>query len=165
MGDHPAAGFAQPDWTPSVYHAECCVECTRQQAWHAVLDYTSWNPDFANAEIIPISGKPGMEGELVLMKLRSASGDLLAEFHSQTVRIVPETCIVWYVHPKEGTAFRNFVDFSLEEAPAGVRFSIRYYAQNPLSGDPLRQQRQGMQAGLEELTRAFQRHCAQPPRS
>jgi hypothetical protein len=145
--------------TPSVYYAESLVNCTLQDAWLKMLDYKAWNPDFANAKTSLARGEIQTEGELTLITLFDAKRDPVAEFYAETAKLLAPHHIVWYVYPKEGDAFRNFVDFALDETPSGVKFSIHYYAQNPLSGDALAQLRSDMKASLRNLTIAFKEHC------
>src|SRR5262245_58205337 len=106
---------------PTVYYAESLVNCTLRKAWKIMLDYQSWNPTFAEAEVIPVRGEPSTEGELVLIRksLTDVKGEPLPQFYAETVKVVPDRRIVWYVYPKEGDAFRNFVDFGLTEVAAG----------------------------------------------
>ena len=150
---------ATPAWLPSVYYAETLVNCALDVAWKLMLDYQAWNPDFATAQIERLRGEASAEGELNLIKMVGDNGEVLAEFYSETVKVVSRRHIVWYVYPKEGSAFRNFVDFWLENAESRVRFSIYYYAQNPVTLDTLAQQRQEMEAGLQNLAAAFKAYC------
>jgi hypothetical protein len=157
------------DWTPSIHYAESYVACSLQQAWNLVLDYPSWNPSFVGAEVIPVSGPRGGEGEVVQIKkqLKAVTGDSLPPFYAKTVKLVPLRHIAWYVYPMEGDAetFRNFVDFGLSEVAQGLRFSVNYYAQARLTADLLSKQRAERDASLGRLVLAFKRHCEGAGRS
>lgn len=148
-------------WAPSVYYVESFVSCSLRKAWELMLDYRAWNPSFADAEVTRVSGEPNTVGEIVLIKksLLDVTGEPLPEFYAETVKLVPFNHIVWYVYPKAGDSFRNFVDFGLAESPGGVKFYIDYYAQNPLSGELLAKERQQSESGLRDLTLAFKNHC------
>jgi hypothetical protein len=146
---------------PTVYYAETTIDCSLDKAWMSLLRYESWNPTFANAEVVRVAGDHRSEGELVqIRKMRKdVKGDPLPEFFALTVKVVPRAHIVWYVYPKEGSAFRNFVDFGISEAPSGVKFNIRYYAQDALSGELLQKQRTDYEAGMHRLAAAFKQYC------
>lgn len=155
------AGQNTHNWTPSVYYAEILVNCTKEKAWKAMLDYQAWNPTFIGAQVTPVCGKPGTEGEVVRIgkQLSDVNGDPLPEFFAETVKVVPERHIVWYVHPKEGDAFCNFVDFGLVEAGGEVKFQVLYYEQNRLSGSVLLRQREQFEATLLAVAAAFKSYC------
>jgi hypothetical protein len=129
------------------------------KAWKIMLDYKAWNPDFANSRVTLVSGQAGGEDEVVLIQPLDANGVPIMEFYAATVKVVPRRHIVWYVYPKEGTAFRNFVDFGLSETSSGVTFNIAYYAQSPLSGEALLAERQNSEASLGNLATAFKQYC------
>jgi len=147
---------------PSVYYAESVVRCPLDEAWHAMLDYQAWNPNFTNAQVTLVDGVPGQEGELNLISIHGGDGAVLAEFYSRTVKLVLLRHVVWYVYPKQGESFRNFVDFWLEQTESGVRFRIFYYAQNWLSCQQLSQERASSEAALNSLAAAFKQYCESP---
>lgn len=151
----------QGEWSPSVFYVECLIECSIEHAWPRLLDYEAWNPSFVGAQVEPVYGAPQSEGEVVLIKktVPRADGKLSPEFYAETVKVVPSRRVVWYVHPKEGNAFRNFVDFSLTEVSNGVKFNVCYYAQHPLSGESLRIERIGGEAALHTYAQAFKKYC------
>jgi hypothetical protein len=149
-----------PGWVPSVYYAQSVVRCPLTKAWETLLDYEAWNPTFVGAHVVPVRGEPRTEGELVLIRksLTDVKGEPL-EFYAETVKVSPQRHIVWYVYPKEGQAFRNFVEFGLAEAFSGVQFDIRYYAQNRLPAQLLIQERNATAAILRDSALAFKRYC------
>jgi hypothetical protein len=151
----------QSEWNASVYHAECVVECNLATAWEKLLDYVSWNPTFAGAKVVPISGEYRKEGEVVLIKksISTVSGEPLSAFYAETVKVVPSRRIVWYVYPIEGELFRNFVDFSLAETPTGIKFAISYYEQTHLTEDLLSLQRTELPKIARRVTLAFKQYC------
>jgi len=146
---------------PAVYYAEVKVNCPLEKAWKILLDYEAWNPTFIGAQVVPVQGPRRAEGELVLIEksLSNTNGEPLPAFYAQTIKMVPRSHIVWYVYPKEGEAFRNFVDFGLTEARSGVGFNIYYYAQTVTSGDLLIQQRKDSEAMMQTVALAFKKYC------
>lgn len=146
---------------PSVYYAESVVNCPLNHAWRALLNYQAWNPSFAGAQVTHTHGEQGREGEIVQIQksIMDASGKPWPEFYAETVKLVPQRHVVWFVYSKAGDLSRNFVDFGLEPATSGVKLSIQYYALNPLAGEALAAQRRQMEAALGELATAFKNHC------
>jgi hypothetical protein len=151
--------------TPSVYYAESEVECTLAKAWEILLDYPAWNPTFAGAQVSTVKGAPRTEGEVVLIRkpLLDVKGEPIPEFYAETVKLAPQRHIVWYVYPKAGEDFRNFVDFGLAETAHGVRFNIYYYEQNLLSGELLEKQRRDYAAALQHTANTFKAYCESRP--
>ncbi len=149
------------EWKASIYEAQSLVTCSLPDAWRSLLDYQSWNPSFADSEVVTVKGAPRTEGEVVLIKkkLLDVTGAPLPQFFAETVRLVPSRQVVWYVYPKDGDSFRNFVDFRLSETSEGVRFEIHYYAQDRLAEDLLRKQRREYQRFFDNLAFAFKKYC------
>jgi hypothetical protein len=153
--------FDPMSWAPSVYYANSLVNCPLPKVWELLLDYEAWNPSFADALVTRVAGEPRTEGEIVLIKksVLDAIGQPIPEFYAETVKLIVPRRIVWYVYPREGDSFRNFVDFGLTEVATGVRFNIDYYAQNPLVGELLSKERVHSETGLHDLALAFKRYC------
>jgi len=151
-------GLTREPSRPSVSYVEILVRCTLQDAWTMMLDYKAWNPDFARAETTLVRGEPGSEGELTLISMLGEDRSPVSQFYAETIKVVAPYHIVWYLFPKEGDSFRNFVDFWLEETHPGVKFRIYYYAQNRVS-EQRQQLRMDMEASLRNLTLAFKRYC------
>lgn len=149
------------EWSPSVFFVECVITCPIEHAWKCLLDYKAWNPSFVGAQVIPIRGAPSSEGEVVLIrkKVPRPDGKMSPEFYAETVKIIPYRRIVWYVHPKDGNTFRNFVDFGLTEVANGVKYNVCYYAQHPLSGEALKIERMGNEDALPKYAQAFKEYC------
>jgi hypothetical protein len=148
-------------WAASVYYVHGALNSTIEKAWTRMLNYEAWNPSFAGAHVTLIRGQRRCEGELILIKkaIIDSAGQPWPEFYAETVKLVPSQHIVWYIYPKEGDAFRNFVDFGLAEDSSGLSFNIHYYAQSRVAGDALLQQRKEMEIALGELVAAFKAHC------
>jgi hypothetical protein len=155
MGDE----LSKEPLRPSVFYAESAVRCRLQDAWRMMLDYKAWNPDFVHSETNSVRGEPGCEGELTLITQLDGNRTPVAQFYAETVKLVPPYHIVWYVFPKEGDAFRNFVDFWLEETSSGVKFRIYYYAQNSVGVQALAQLRTDIETSLRNLVMAFKSYC------
>ena len=148
-------------WIPSVYRTESLIKCSLQTAWRCLLDYPQWNPSFRGAEIIAISGNPRSEGEVVLIRkpITDVTGAPLPEFFAETVKLRPQEQIVWYVYPKDGISFFNFVDFRIGEFGSRVKFDINYYAQDLLPIELLLRQREEYTQFFCELAEAFKAFC------
>ena len=149
------------DWVPSVYSASIDVHCPIERAWPILLDYQTWNPHFAGVEVTRVPGTPDGEGEIVLIKDRVpyVEGEPPPEFYAQTV-IVREPCqIVWCVFSKHGPEFRNFVDFSLNRTPGGVKFELRYYEELNISVQKLAAHRSESESVYANLVAAFKAYA------
>jgi hypothetical protein len=142
-------------WSSSVSCAASEITCTLEHAWRMLPHYELWNPTFAKAEVRRVSGRSHTEGDLVLI----TKDDGLPSFYSEIVRIIPGERIVWYAHPKEGTPFRKFIDFSLASIPSGVRFCICCYEELQLRGEALETYRKEFQASLHNVAIAFKTYC------
>ena len=149
------------NWTPSVYQAESTVNRKLSEVWPLLLNYEAWNPSFSDAQVSQIVGDPRSEGGIVLIRknFKDGTGEPIPEFYAETAKLVQNQQIVWYVYPKEGQVFRNFVDFRLREVSQGVNFSIHYYAQDRLPRERLIKQRAEYQQFLNDLAIAFKRYC------
>jgi hypothetical protein len=147
------------DWSPSVYYAHAVVACTPDIAWQHALRYEDWNPGLRGALVTRVSGCAREEGELVLIQTRDEFGAALPAFYARTVRVVPRHHVVWFVYPKEGSSFRNFLDFGLIELPGRVQFNVCYYTQDKLSGEALGRQRTAFQRDMNTIAAAFKDHC------
>jgi hypothetical protein len=153
--------MSNSQWAASVYYAEIVIGCELERAWERMLDYEAWNPSFQGAQVHRVRGEARAEGELVLIKkaIVDSAGNPWPEFYAETVKLVPQSHVVWYLYPKEGDAMRNFVDFELTAISSAVRFNIDYYAQSRVTGEALSRERKEMQAALNDLTLALKRHC------
>lgn len=147
------------DWTPSVYYARSVIACPLDIAWQHLLSYETWNPAFRGAQVTRISGHPREEGELVLIQTLDQTGAALPAFYARTVCLVPHRHVVWFVYPKLGSSFRNFLDFGLIELPSGLQFDVCYYTHDKLSADALIQQRREFQIGMDTIATAFKAYC------
>jgi hypothetical protein len=152
----------QIDWAPTVYYARSQLRCSLAHAWDCMISYEAWNPSFADAEVIRVRGNPREEGGLVLIRktIPGLDGQPMLPFYAETVKVERPRHFVWYLYPKDGDSLRNFVDFSLlESAAGGVEFHIQYYAQNRLTVDWLRKERQAMVSALDDLTAALKKYA------
>lgn len=147
------------DWSFSVYYAQAVVACTPDIAWQHALHYENWNPGLRGALITRVSGCMREEGELVLIQGHDEIGAALPAFYARTVRLVPRHHVVWFVYPKEGSSFRNFLDFGFIELPGHVQFNVCYYTQDKLFGEALDRQRTAFQRDMNTIAAAFKDHC------
>lgn len=153
--------MSNPEWSASVVYTECSIDCPIERAWERLMNYEEWNPSFAGSHITRVRGAPRTEGELVLIRKTELriNGEKYPEFYAETVKIVPQRHIVWYIYPKEGSSFRNFVDLGLTPEGKGVRLNTYYYAQNPLFGESLQAERNTLEAALNKNALAFKKYC------
>ena len=159
MSDKQDIGGATDPWASSMYYAASVINCDQQRAWDLLLDYRTWNPGLAAAQVEHIAGRRGEEGEIVAIKAVSASGESLPEFCAETVSLVAPRHLVWYVYSRGGDSFRNFLHFSLSPSDADVQFHIYSYARDRLSGEALVLQRRASEAGTQLLATAFKDFC------
>lgn len=162
MSTQTAAFFGRDGvgWTPSFYRAECLLTCDTETAWKPMLNYYAWNPGFVGARMTRICGTPDSAGEIVLIGLVDANGAALAEFYASTLLVVPGRRVVWYAYPKEGNAFRNFIQFALLPRADATVFSIDWYAVDMVADGLLPEHRAATARAIEQLTNAFRTYCA-----
>ncbi len=147
-------------WTPSFYRAESLLTCDAESAWKPMLNYRAWNPGFVGARTTRICGEPDSAGEIVLIGLVDANGAALAEFYASTLQVVRPQRVAWYAYPKEGNAFRNFVQFALLPTAFGTVFSIDWYALDMVPDELLPEHRTAAAGAIEHLAIAFSTYCA-----
>lgn len=148
-------------WIASVFHAEVVVAVSLDEAWEILLRYEVWNPEFVGATITSIAGERRCEGEIVLFKtkLPENAPEPFLEFFAETVKVIPRRRISWYVYPREGNAFRNFVDFALSPTADGVSFTICYYEQITRLDTPLPEHRRESELVYRQLAHTFKDYC------
>jgi hypothetical protein len=107
-----------------VFSGEVHLEAPVEHAWPHVLEYTSWQ-NYPLAE--HVSGPRGGEGEVVRLQ-KDEAGHGTPPYFTRTILLEPGHRVVWKVYPDaEGfmgaAGFQAFVDFRVEEADGGTRFS------------------------------------------
>lgn len=149
------------DGLPCVSYAASEVACDIETAWEVLLDYPAWNPTFVGATVTHVDGPVGGEGETVRIskELKDPTGTKLPAFHAETVRIVPQRHLVWYVFGDDGDPFRNFVDFGLTPTESGCRWNAYYYAQYAVEPERLAEWAELQQRTLDETGEAFAKYC------
>lgn len=92
------------------------------EVWHHVLNYPSWQ----NFPVVKhISGDPGGEGEVVLLR-KDEKGFVFPAYYARTIKIEPRRRIIWKTYPEErapNSDFFGIVDFRLEERGGKTLFS------------------------------------------
>jgi hypothetical protein len=91
------------------------------EAWVHVSQYWTWN-HFAVRQ--HISGEPGQEGELVLLR-KEEKGFLFPPYYARTIKVDPGRRMIAKTYPEKGTSevdFFGFVDFSVHEQGERTRF-------------------------------------------
>jgi hypothetical protein len=147
-------------YASSAYFAHSLIDCDLDRAWTLLLDYQAWNPGLAAAEVTTIvGGSSRSEGEVVLIEPRDAEGRPLQAIYAETVKVIAQRRITWFVHPKDDDVFYNFLDFCLTPTATGVRFDIGWYSRDRLSGEALLAQKRATQEGAESLALAFKSYC------
>lgn len=104
--------------------------------WPHVIDYLSWQ-NYSIAR--HLAGKPGQEGELVLLK-KEESGSSTTPYYARTVKIDPQRRIVWKIFREPGAeaggATFGIVEFRVEQVEGKTRFSYDLlYEYTPPPGD------------------------------
>jgi hypothetical protein len=116
-----------PDTAPVyvVVDGDLLLDCTAEQAWPLILDYTKWQ-NYTIAE--PVSGIRGAEGEVVLLK-KEETGMTFPTYYARTILLEPGRRVIWKTypeHPGPGNSYFGFVDFSVSAAGAGARFRYQF---------------------------------------
>jgi len=111
------------DLTPVhlVFDGEMMLDAPVKVTWRHIVNYPSWQ----NYSLVQhISGEPGQEGEVVLLK-KEEGGIELPSYYARTVKLDPQRRIIWKTYPQErsaeGVSF-GIVEFRVDEAQGKTRF-------------------------------------------
>jgi hypothetical protein len=91
--------------------------------WRCVIEYPAWQ-DYSMVK--HISGEPGEEGELVLLKKEEPGLESFPPFYARTIKLIPDTRVIWKTFPAEASDeldFFGIVDFGVAPASDGSRFT------------------------------------------
>jgi len=100
-----------------VYSGEIILDAPVKDAWRHVINYPSWQ----NFPIVEhVSGEPGHEGEVVLLKKEEA-GLTIGPYYTRTIKLDPERRVIWKVYLAElenvqgtgGADITGWVEFRL----------------------------------------------------
>lgn len=113
----PAAPSPDNRKTAPVYivvEKDIVIDAPIQKVWPLLLNYPSWQ----NYSIVKnISGEPGKEGEVVMLKKEELKTPTTAYF-ARTLKIEPERRVVWKTF-REGVNYFGIVDFRLFDLGGG----------------------------------------------
>jgi len=104
-----------------VWNGATLLDAPIARAWPHVINYTAWQ-HYPIAE--HISGAPGREGEVVLLK-KDEAGFSFPPYHARTLKLDPPRRAIWKTYPQRGAQgpdFFGIVDFKLFEAGGKTRF-------------------------------------------
>ncbi len=103
-----------------VRSGDMMIEAPVKSTWVHVVNYPSWQ----HYPIVRhISGKPGQEGEVVLLK-KEEKGFEFPPYYARTLKIDLERRLMWKTFPqnRQPIDFFGIVDFQLQPAADGTRF-------------------------------------------
>lgn len=140
-----------------VLNGEMMLDSPTQESWLHVIDFGSWN----NFPILRhISGEPGQEGEVVLLKKVEKGFDFPA-YYCRTIKLDPERRVIWKTYPETKTEeddFFGIVDFRVYDEGGKTRFCyntlyeflVRYRSEGEL--DAFRKRQSGNFDALLSVT-------------
>lgn len=104
-----------------VWNGETMLDASIDRAWPHVLNYTAWQHYPISQHV---SGEPGKEGEVVLLK-KDEAGFSFPPYYARTIKLDPPRRVIWKTYPQESSAgpqFFGIVDFKLFDAGGSTRF-------------------------------------------
>lgn len=104
-----------------VWNGEVMINAPVEKVWRHAVNYPSWQ---TFSTVRHISGTPGQEGEVVLLK--KEEGFEFPPYLARIIKLDPGSRIIWKTYPQEGdtgTEFFGIVKFTVEEASGKTRFS------------------------------------------
>lgn len=107
-----------------LWEGDLILDSPIKDAWPHVINYPSWQ-NYSSVE--HISGEPGQEGEVVLLK-KDEEGFTFPPYCTRTIKLDPACRVIWKTYPAEPTEENDFfgiVDFSLHEMNGKTRFSYK----------------------------------------
>jgi hypothetical protein len=105
-----------------VWSGELMIDAAPAEVWRHALNYASWQE---YSTIRHLSGKPGEEGELVMLK-KEESGLQFPPYYARTIKLDPGRRVIWkvYLEPQSYEMdFFGIVDFRVEPAQGQTRFA------------------------------------------
>ena len=136
-----------------LHEGELILDASVEEAWPHVINYPSWQ----NYSIVRhVSGAPGAEGEVVLLK-KEEVGDC-PPYYARTITVDPPRRIIWKTFPPEGSDYFGIVDFRLSDAQGKTRFTfsmlyefVRAFQSDSEVAEFRRQQDAGVEAMLASV--------------
>jgi hypothetical protein len=105
-----------------VWDGELLIEAPLQTVWRNMLDYPSWQ-HFPTVK--HLSGEPGQEGELVMLK-KVEKGFEFPAYHAYTIKLEPLRRVIWKVYLETGVEpyeFFGIVEFEVDAVAHQTLFS------------------------------------------
>lgn len=95
-----------------VVNGETLIDAPVKRVWRHLINYPAWQN---YSQVQHISGKPGHEGEVVLLKKEEATYSS-PPYYARTVKIDPERRIIWKTFRDKAPGdegYFGFIDFTL----------------------------------------------------
>jgi hypothetical protein len=108
-----------PTMTAPVYlfeEGEMMIDAPVREVWPYVVDYSSWQ---AYSIVQHVSGKPGQEGEVVLLKKETSAQS--TPYYARTIKLEPGRRVVWKTF-RENVEYFGIVEFRTYESGGKTRF-------------------------------------------
>lgn len=100
-----------------VIERETIIDAPVATVWRHALNYPSWQ----NYSIVKhVSGTPGQEGEVVLLKKEELSTPTTA-YYARTIKLEPERRVIWKTF-RENVDYFGIVDFRFYDLGGKTRF-------------------------------------------
>lgn len=107
-----------------VRDGEMLLNAPVREAWPHVINYPIWQ-NYSSVQ--RISGQPGAEGEVVLLK-KEEKGFEFPPYYAITLKLEPEKLVIWKTYIEKGTQeidLSGIVEFHVKEIGGKTRF--RYH--------------------------------------
>jgi uncharacterized protein YndB with AHSA1/START domain len=100
-----------------ILNNELTIDAPIEKVWRHMIDYSSWQ-NYSVRE--HVSGEPGQEGEVVLLK-KEEKEYVSAPYFARTIKIDPGRRIVWKTY-RDTPDYFGIVDFRLYDSGGKTRF-------------------------------------------
>lgn len=118
-----ATPMSAPVYT--ILDGEFTIDAPVKDVWPHLLNFYGWQNFSVNKHI---SGKPGAEGEVILLK-KEEPGSSPNPYYARTIKLEPERRIMWKTYPEAGNYF-GIVEFKLDDVGGKTRFSYHMLYEN-----------------------------------
>jgi hypothetical protein len=108
-----------------VRKGEMIIDSPVKATWPHVINYPSWQ-NFPT--IKRISGEPGLEGEVVLLR-KEEEGFSFPAYFARTIKLEPERRVIWKTYPEQQAPeveFFGIVEFRLVPIETQTRFCFDF---------------------------------------
>lgn len=104
------------------------IDAPLDEVWPHLLNFYGWQNFSVNKRI---SGKPGDEGEVILLK-KEEPGSSPNPYYARTIKLEPGRRIIWKTYPENGSYF-GIVEFKLDNVGGATRFIYNVLYENMVS--------------------------------